>query len=177
MFQYSKMSTSFIGGMSVVTFSCYLIQRWFNAEVKERAMDEMAHLNMTEQYIVERDFSRYASAITTPPGLYYVGMIYGWGLQFLSGNPSLWENKQDINNLRYLNSMFIGTANLYLLWKIFKAKGSGDSVFQALNGYLMPLNFTVMFLYYTETASLNTLLLLYYRIVLAKDGAHGPFSG
>lgn len=29
----------------------------------------------------------------------------------------------------------------------------------------MPLNFTFMFLFYTETASLTTILLLYYRVV------------
>ena len=33
---------------------------------------------------------------------------------------------------------------------------------------MMPLNFTFMFLYYTETASLTTLLMLYYRVVTLK---------
>jgi hypothetical protein len=72
--------------------------------------------------------------------------------------------------------LVLGTLNLYLFWKIYKAKGSGDPLFQALNGYLMPLNFTVMFLFYTETVSMTTLLLLYYRIVLAAKGADGPFT-
>jgi alpha-1,2-glucosyltransferase len=34
----------------------------------------------------------------------------------------------------------------------------------------MPLHFTVMFLYYTDTASLASLLLLYYRIVIVPNG-------
>ena len=34
--------------------------------------------------------------------------------------------------------------------------------------YLMPLNFTLMFLFYTETASLTSILMLYYGITCAK---------
>lgn len=37
--------------------------------------------------------------------------------------------------------------------------------------YLMPLNFTFLFLFYTETASLATILILYYMVVCKKDGS------
>ncbi len=39
--------------------------------------------------------------------------------------------------------------------------------------YLMPLNFTFMFLFYTETASLTSVLLLYYRVVTKQGSGSG----
>lgn len=66
-------------------------------------------------------------------------------------------------------SGILGTLNLYLLWLIFKAKKSNDSRNQAILAYLMPLNFTFMFVYYTETASLTSLLILYYRMVCIQN--------
>lgn len=49
--------------------------------------------------------------------------------------------------------------NLYLFHKIL------GRTHDALLHYLMPLNFTFTFLFYTETASLTTILFLYYRVM------------
>ncbi len=66
--------------LSMAVLSAYLIQRWLNEYVTDRYMDEYFHIKMTEQYIVHKNFSTYDGGITTPPGLYYLGMLYGWGL-------------------------------------------------------------------------------------------------
>jgi hypothetical protein len=74
---------------------------------------------------------------------------------------------EGINVMRYLNSGVLGTLNLYLFWLIFRGKMTSNH--QAVLTYLMPINFTFMFLFYTETASLTSLLILYYRIVCLRD--------
>ena len=43
-----------------------------------------------------------------------------------------------------------------------------DPEYSGLFLYLMPLNFTLMFLFYTETASLTSILMLYYGVTCAK---------
>lgn len=55
----------------------------------------------------------------------------------------------------------LGPLNLWLFQKIL-GKGRGQD---ALLHCLMPLNFTFTFLFYTETASLTTVLLLYYSVL------------
>ena len=44
-----------------------------------------------------------------------------------------------------------------------------DPEFSSLLLYLMPLNYTLMFLFYTETASLTSILMLYYGVTCAKS--------
>ena len=73
------------------------------------------------------------------------------------------------NNSLIVFSVVLGTLNLWLWLKIYKK--SEQPFYSSLLQYFMPLNFTFMFLFYTETASLTTLLLLYYRVVsLRKRG-------
>lgn len=52
--------------------------------------------------------------------------------------------------------------------KIFRNKKVANPDYSGLLLYLMPLNFTLMFLYYTETASLTSILMLYYSVTCAK---------
>lgn len=73
-------------------------------------------------------------------------------------------------------SVVLGTFNINLLMKIFSNKFKSDKktyTSQILTYsclvYLMPLNFTFMFLYYTETVSLTFTLLLYYRLLCADN--------
>ena len=42
-----------------------------------------------------------------------------------------------------------------------------------ISDYIMPLNFTFMFLYYTETASLSSVLMMYYLVNVSKSRSFG----
>ena len=71
-----------------------------------------------------------------------------------------------INEVRYVNSVILGSINLYLLISIINSKQqTSKSVTLPLLLLLMPLNFTFMFLFYTETLSLTVILWLYKRII------------
>jgi DIE2/ALG10 family len=48
-------------------------------------------------------------------------------------------------------------------------------MYHSLLQYFMPLNFTFMFLFYTETSSLTTLLILYYRVVVLEKRGISEF--
>lgn len=67
--------------------------------------------------------------------------------------------------------MIFGTVNFFILYKIFKYKfqfkesAQLPAIVHTLLVYFMPLNFTFQFLFYTETTSIFTILLLYYRVV------------
>ena len=62
----------------------------------------------------------------------------------------------------------MGVINLWILIQIFRNKKVANPVHSGLLLYLMPLNFTLMFLFYTESASLTSILMLYYGVTCAK---------
>lgn len=71
-------SHSFAMVVSVILLVVLLIQHWLNHFVTERYMDEWFHMLITQKYLVENVYNYYAPEITTPPGLYIVGAIYGY---------------------------------------------------------------------------------------------------
>ena len=74
----------------------FFVQRWVNNAVKESYIDEYFHLGMTERYLIQHDFLSWDPKITTPPGLYYLGFVFGKVLSALG----LYA---DAASLRYLN--------------------------------------------------------------------------
>ena len=96
-------------------------------------MDEYYHLQITENYLADLDFIHYNHAITTPPGLYIMGFIFGVLIQpihlvltgsFIKyqgpnfGDLRCVEGKYDptpgILNVRYLNSVALPMICFYL---------------------------------------------------------------
>lgn len=106
-------------------------------------VDEHFHLQITENYLADFDFVHYHLGITTPPGLYFMGFIFGILIQpihlVLTGSwikyqgPNFGEMR-DIDggyqptpgmlNIRYLNSVALPMICYYLVYNIFKNKGS-----------------------------------------------------
>lgn len=74
----------------------FCVQYWVNNSVKESYIDEYFHLGMTEKYLNHLDFLTWDPKITTPPGLYYLGFIFGNVL-------SIFGFYEDATSLRYLN--------------------------------------------------------------------------
>jgi alpha-1,2-glucosyltransferase len=77
-----------------------VIQGAVNRAVKEPYIDEYFHLGMTQKYLVEKNFTYWDEKVTTPPGLYIFGYIFGKSLEVFSTFTYEGEN---INYLRYLN--------------------------------------------------------------------------
>jgi alpha-1,2-glucosyltransferase len=65
---------SLVAGVALIATG---VQWAINSVVKERYIDEIFHIKMTEQYLVRREFSEWDPKITTPPGLYLAGMVFG----------------------------------------------------------------------------------------------------
>ena len=64
-------------GLAIVALTGIVLQTWVNREVSVPFLDEYYHLRITEQYLVDLDILHYDSFITTPPGLYILGFIFG----------------------------------------------------------------------------------------------------
>ena len=56
---------------------------------------------MTRQYLVERDFVKWDDKITTPPGIYVIGMIFGDMLKMCGISDFIKD--EETFKLRYLN--------------------------------------------------------------------------
>ena len=80
-----SISPKISGVLMITCMIAFSIQRWVNSKVKERYIDEYFHLSMTEHYTVHGNFSHWDPKITTPPGLYLLGLIFGYGLTVLNG--------------------------------------------------------------------------------------------
>ena len=101
-------------------------------------MDEYFHLQITENYLADLDFIHYHMGITTPPGLYFLGFIFGVLIQpihlLFTGSFIVYQGKyigedRDNNgkyeptpgmlNVRYLNSVALPMICFYIMYKIF----------------------------------------------------------
>ena len=77
---------------------------------------------MTEQYLVHSNFKDYDPKITTPPGLYIIGFLFGKLLEIFSLGLIQFKGGEDINTIRYLNSCILWPLNLFILIRIFQHK-------------------------------------------------------
>ena len=138
---------SLIKGLAIVGLTGLVLQAWVNREVPIAFIDEYYHLRMTEQYLVDLDFLHYDSRITTPPGLYILGFIFGVLIQIphllatgtfikyegpIVGEERAAEGKYapspGILKIRYLNSVTLPMVCFFLLYKIFSFKKSKDAL-------------------------------------------------
>jgi len=72
-----SLDRSLYKGLAIVALTGIVLQTWVNREVSIAYVDEYFHLRITEQYLVDLDFLHYDSCITTPPGVYILGFIFG----------------------------------------------------------------------------------------------------
>lgn len=114
-------SLIFTLALSICLVSAFLIQYYLNEHAKERYIDEYFHLKMTEQYFVQGNYKDWDPQITTPPGLYYIAVVFGYIVRGVFGLEM--KGEEEVNTtMRYLNSVVIGTLNMLILYKIFKFK-------------------------------------------------------
>jgi len=134
-------------GLAIVGLTGLAVQAWVNREVPIAFIDEYYHLRMTEQYLVDLDFLHYDSKITTPPGLYILGFIFGVLIQIphllFTGTfikyegPIVGEERAAKGKyapspgmlyIRYLNSVALPLVCFVLLYKIFSFKKSKNAL-------------------------------------------------
>ena len=92
--------------ISLFALLAFYIQYLVNFKVKERYIDEYFHLSMTEQYLVYNNFTHWDPKITTPPGLYLLGYLYGIIFQTVNHvftGEHFNFNGENVITLRYLN--------------------------------------------------------------------------
>ena len=134
-------------GLAIVGLTGLAVQAWVNREVAIAFIDEYYHLRMTEQYLVDLDFLHYDSRITTLPGLYILGFIFGILIQIphllftgsfikyqgpIVGEERAAEGKYapspGMLYIRYLNSVALPLVCFVLLYKIFSFKKSKNAL-------------------------------------------------
>ncbi|CUM57331.1 unnamed protein product [Debaryomyces fabryi] len=132
---------------SIFVIFCGIVFRLVALKVKDPFIDEIFHLRQCQTYCSFR-FDIWDHKITTPPGLYVLGMVYAEVVRMITfTSESLVSVCENINVLRSVN-LFGGLVVLP-----FIVQGLCDREkpqFWAVNIVAMPLLFTYYFLFYTD---------------------------
>lgn len=147
-------------------FGLFLAITYYLVKLKVQTpfIDEIFHLRQCGKYC-DLQFYEWDNKITTPPGLYILGFIYGKALSFLGG-----DYCKNYHVLRSLN--LIGGA-LFMPYMLHKLKTRNTWV---INITSLPLLFTYYFLFYTDvwsTALLVCSLSLVQDSTIAKCAISG----
>eukprot|EP00892_Ulva_mutabilis_P009505 jgi/Ulvmu1/6927/UM032_0005.1 len=136
-----------------------VVMAYVARRVPEMVMDEIFHVPQTQQYC-RGDWKTWDQKITTLPGTYVLGAVYGLFMQTtgLGGCPLL--------VLRTLNTLlgsavFVTVVSiLHLQWPEAR---KWDVVAMAVAACMLPTHFFFQFLYYTDVAGVLCVLLSYER--------------
>lgn len=137
-----------------------------NKIVPDPYMDEIFHIPQAQRYC-RGDFKTWDPMITTPPGLYYVSLAYVASLF-----PGLWfaragQSFPELCSTPYLRSTnaFLAIICSVLVYDILitlrPSLGERKATYYAILTALYPVHWFFTFLYYTDVASLTTVLAMY----------------
>lgn len=138
----------------VIKYTCTLLfliicgQVFFKTKelVAQPFVDEIFHLRQCQTYCASR-FDKWDNKITTPPGLYLLGLVYAKSLEAVTG---VYDLCRDYNVLRSLN-LLGGIIVLPIVLRNFKR--SNTRQYWTVNIISQPLLFTYYFLFYTDVWS------------------------
>ncbi|KAL6652443.1 hypothetical protein ACP70R_011368 [Stipagrostis hirtigluma subsp. patula] len=134
--------------------------------VPEPYMDEIFHVPQAQQYC-RGDFLTWDPMITTPPGLYYVSLVYVASLfpgAWMIGLAKTFDVLCSTAVLRSTNvilAMNCGTLFHDLLLCIRPGIGEKKATIYSILVALYPVHWFFTFLYYTDVASLAAVLAMY----------------
>lgn len=132
---------------SIFVIFCGIVFRLVALNVKDPFIDEIFHLRQCQTYCALR-FDIWDHKITTPPGLYILGMVYAEVVKRITfTSESLVSVCENMNVLRSAN-LFGGLVVLPLIVQGLVEKEKPQ--FWAVNIVAMPLLFTYYFLFYTD---------------------------
>lgn len=158
---------SLVKGVCTIGFiSCSVyIHHLVKLNVKQPFIDEIFHLRQTHTYC-QGLWREWDSKITTPPGLYILGVAYGRTLEFISGVQGLCS---DYNVLRSLNLL----GGVVVLPLVARAMNLG-SRYWSINIASQPLLFTYYYLFYTDIWS--TILIMTSLMLVIKRPLWGGIT-
>ena len=136
--------------------------------LKDPFIDEIFHLRQCQVYCAY-NFSIWDNKITTPPGLYILGLIYTKLLEFITMTHGLCQND---NVLRSLN---LSGGLLALPFIAKNIKQSNANRFWTVNIIAQPLLFTYYSLFYTDVWS-TVLVLGSLAFVTTRSKQHPIWS-
>lgn len=162
----------------ILIIICGVIYHLVSVKVPEPYIDEVFHLRQCQTYCyynVNEWIDRWDSKITTPPGLYLLGIGYSYVIKLLSfdSSTSLYQvclNQDVLRSLNLVGGIIILPSSLALLIR-FDPKIKQQ--FWIVNFISMPLLFTYYFLFYTDVWSA---ILVIISLVLVISKPIGNFS-
>lgn len=147
------------GGLTLGFLCCSVyIHHLVKLKVQQPFIDEIFHLRQTARYCEGR-WSEWDNKITTPPGLYVLGVGYGRALELVSRISSLCA---DYNVLRSLNLV----GGVVVLPLVAQSINVG-SRYWSINIASQPLLFPYYFLFYTDVWS-TVLLVISLALVIRR---------
>lgn len=138
---------------------CIFIRKQVSTKVQNPFIDEIFHLRQCSKYC-DYQFHDWDPKITTPPGLYIMGFIYGKSLEYITGIKSLCKDYNILRSVNLLGGLIVFPIVLYRL------KGANGNQFWSINIISQPLLFTYYFLFYTDIWSA---ILVVSSLVLANN--------
>lgn len=132
---------------SIFVLFCGIVFRLVALNVKEPFIDEIFHLRQCQTYCALK-FDEWDNKITTPPGLYVLGLIYARAIKYISfTSESLTSVCENINLLRSVNLV----GGLVVLPSIIVGLGGKTwNKVWTINIVATPLLFIYYFLFYTD---------------------------
>ncbi|TVU15336.1 hypothetical protein EJB05_38852 [Eragrostis curvula] len=134
--------------------------------VPEPYMDEIFHVPQAQQYC-RGDFLTWDPMITTPPGLYYVSLVYvaslfpgAWMIRLAETFDALCSTAV-LRSTNVIMAMVCAVLFHDLLLCIRPGIGTRKATIYAILVALYPVHWFFTFVYYTDVASLATVLAMY----------------
>lgn len=151
--------------LSFIIF-CFVLHYFVNVKVKTPFIDEIFHLNQCKVYCQYR-FKEWDNKITTPPGLYLMGMAYSKLLQLiLNSKLDLCEANSVLRSLNLVGGILV----LPLVLRSINNK----KWFWSINIASQPLLFTYYFLFYTDIWS-TVFIIISLALILHKPNKTGKY--
>lgn len=136
----------FIGWLAMALLFPFLTYTISKHYVQDKFIDEIFHVTMVEQYF-GGDLTTWNNKITTPPGLYYLGLIWS---KLISAMPLISANPVGLASLRMLNTVGGVVAMPLALNPLFVLNPIG---WWPTSIMLFPLLSSYYYLFYTDVWS------------------------
>ncbi|OMJ25952.1 putative Dol-P-Glc:Glc(2)Man(9)GlcNAc(2)-PP-Dol alpha-1,2-glucosyltransferase [Smittium culicis] len=123
-------------------------------------MDEVFHAGQVQAYC-RGDYFSWDPKLTTPPGLYFVSLIFVKITQFFRLSDTDGCNIKSLRTYNYIISLFLYFVIHSITKTLNKHKSDTWIALSTLTLLLFPVSFFFNYLYYTETISVLFVLLGY----------------
>lgn len=142
--------------MVVFAVTALYIQREFTTRVNYPFIDEIFHLRQCQTYCHGK-FHQWDNKITTPPGLYILGVLYVKFLEVITGNSYLCMENSVLRSFNLIGGLVVLPLIVNSIKRSNSARTKRNDLW-SINIVAQPILFTYYFLFYTDVWS--TILIL-----------------